>query len=336
MLSAAAFGLAAALSWAPLLAPPQHALARSHAQMRLYDAKGQRIDDECEERREELYKLYGVSSTVAPEESKTGGAEETVGGAGDADKTDGAKAVDAVALETERLTELLASVADITTDDGQERLLGRLRRRLRRGKDAATLLEMAEMLEERDRETLLLQREVSLASTMSDFWSELSASMRGAGSAKAASSPAGAPTPLDKAGERLDEAWRRDALRAILALQRAPEKLEGELRKQRLSKLQPELRILGLHRKRLEALTEADVRAARSRRARDLHPDLRKSREAQRGGGLLGGMFGRASAPADGGEGDAQDEDGRMTELNAAYDRVKRAITAPLIDFGAP
>ena len=40
---------------------------------------------------------------------------------------------------------------------------------------------------------------------------------------------------------RLDRVWRRDALRALEALEKAPAQLEAEVRRQRLAGLQAEL-----------------------------------------------------------------------------------------------
>lgn len=229
-----------------------------------------------------------------------------------------------VAKETELLAELLDGIA--SSDTGKERMLGRIQRRMRRRKDAERLLELEDMLEE-ERGPLLLQREVTLFSTVSELWDALG------GAFESKEPTAQATDALEGAAERLDQAWRRDALRALIAVQRAPEKMQAEVRRQRLLKLQPELKILGLHRRRLEALTESDVRTARTTRARDLHPDLRRSREAQRGGFGLGGLFG-GSRDADEDLIVAQDDDGKMTELNAAYDKVKHAVTAPITALG--
>lgn len=333
MLAAIVISSCAAASWAPLAArraPPPSLV--------LYDRNGQPIDENSEDRQRELSELYGVQDI----DGSAASVVTTV-----ASTPPPTSAADAETSETQRLTELLADVADVglfeaSSDESKERILGRLKRRLRRGKDAKNLLDLADMLEERESEIMLLNREVSIASTMTDFWGELSAvlgkkqsqTVKRAGQAKVAEAVG---RPLDKAGERLDQAWRRDALRAILALQRAPEALEGELRKQRLAKLQPEIKMLGLQRKSLESITEMDLRAAKKSRARELHPDLRQSREAAQKSGLLGGLFGlgggakEASASVAASE---DDGDGRMIELNLAYDRVKHALSAPLFDFG--
>lgn len=152
---------------------------------------------------------------------------------------------------------------------------GRLRRRLRRRKDAATLIEISSGLSDIERDDLYLSPEVSLTSVAAEMWSELgetlptrasaegfksvvsecSAGFAELGRAAQASLTSGdkaeCEASLESAGERakraienmeqlagtyvdaadelrvlganrLDEAWRRDALRAVLALQRAP------------------------------------------------------------------------------------------------------------------
>ena len=70
-----------------------------------------------------------------------------------------------------------------------------------------------------------------------------------------------------------DVAWRRDALRALLALTRAPEELEREVRRQRLKRLSKELRILGLEDAQ-DLLTVAEVKVAHHSGMRESHPDL--------------------------------------------------------------
>lgn len=214
------------------------------------------------------------------------------------------------------------TVSSSLTNQGQERIMGRLRRRLNRKKNAALLLEVEEM---QARAPLQIKREVSLETVATDIWNELSRAFDGSTKGKEVATPT-----LDNAGKRLDEAWRRDALRALHALERAPEALTNEVRRQRLAKLQPELKLLGLHRRRLQTLTEADVREARQRRAKDLHPDLRLSRMTQREkrGGMLGGFFGPSSAPVE----EPEDFDA-MAKLNVAYTKVRRALTAPPFDW---
>ena len=52
-------------------------------------------------------------------------------------------------------------------------VVGRLRRRLRRNKDAATLLELSTRLETIQRDTLYMSEEVSLSGTASRIWDDL-------------------------------------------------------------------------------------------------------------------------------------------------------------------
>ena len=127
--------------------------------------------------------------------------------------------------------------------------------------------------------------------------------------------------------------WMRPGVETRCARSRpgaGAQALTNEVRRQRLAKLQPELKLLGLHRRRLQTLTEADVREARQRRAKDLHPDLRLSRMTQREkrGGMLGGFFGPSSAPVE----EPEDFDA-MAKLNVAYTKVRRALTAPPFDW---
>ena len=157
------------------------------------------------------------------------------------------------------------------------------------------------------------------------------------------------------ARRRIDEAWRRDALRALNALQRAPEQIHVEMRRLRFQKLDAELHILGLDEARVETLTLADVRAARAARAKEIHPDVAqaapmpigkagRSKAAGRRSGLLARLFGsnpmrqvensqsnahRTVHDETGGRpGGADDE--AMVELNRAYETVRNAITAPM------
>ena len=120
--------------------------------------------------------------------------------------------------------------------------------------------------------------------------------------------------------KKMDEAWRRDALRALNALSNAPEALQAEVRRLRFAKLTRELRVLGLQTARVESLTLDDLRKARARRAKALHPDVAKP-------GLLGRLFrfGRGSDAAR-----AAKDDQAMVELNKAYDTVRWAVTAPM------
>ena len=148
------------------------------------------------------------------------------------------------------------------------------------------------------------------------------------------------------ARKRIDEAWKRDALRALIALQRAPEDLNAGMKRLRLQKLQKELRVLGLDSasaEELASLTVADLRAARTKRAKGVHPDTRAL-----GAPILGAPVGRLFAGLLGGEAvrrasvmlssaqfsdrpgsNAQDDD-EMVELNNAFEAVRKAITAPM------
>lgn len=169
-------------------------------------------------------------------------------------------------------------------------------------------------------------------------------------------------------GKKLDEAWRRDALRAINALERAPMALQREIRRQRLRTLKRELQILGLSRRRPESITLAELKAARQARAKEIHPDVMGGAGARgatrRPWGELpasnddaGGFFGRVARSFFGGGGqqaagqaappsppaaaaesgglvsneEEEPEDAAMVELNAAYDAVYKAMTASII-----
>ena len=291
--------LAACAAWS-LHAPPAceaPALPRTRARdawMRLYDRHGQPINltDESNEL-QDLFRVQGAPTAAVAEPD----------------------APSDLPSDRDRLAELLDGGNVSVTDAGKERMIGRLKRRLRRRRDAAALLELEDVLDER--EALMLKREVSIASTADLFWNSLSASLQGKNPRKDAAAS------MDRAAEQIDEAWRRDALRALLAVQRAPEALRSEVVRQRLAKLQPELRMLGLHRMRPGSITEENVRAARTARARDLHPDMRLSRTEQSYTGLL--RF--ASRPED-------DEDA-MVQLNAAYTKVRRAVTSPMLSLDA-
>ena len=155
-----------------------------------------------------------------------------------------------------------------------------------------------------------------------------------------------------KGVSQLDEAWKRDAIRALVALERAPETLRMEMQRQRLKVLKRELRVLRLDKRRLELLTVADVRAARAARAKAIHPDVlcataggRKQIqsmhvgegledtnevEAQPTRRLFGRILDIFSSRAGEARVDetAKSEEGAMIELNAAFDAVYRAITA--------
>lgn len=144
-------------------------------------------------------------------------------------------------------------------------------------------------------------------------------------------------------GDRIDVAWRKDALRAILALEQAPEALQREIRKQRLLSLTRELRILGLEKVPSELITEKMLKERRVARAKELHPDTGLVRDEKTsafagkpttGGpsagffGVLGGILGRLTGQA---EADAlADEDITMAELNAAYETVKKVVSKPV------
>lgn len=152
---------------------------------------------------------------------------------------------------------------------------------------------------------------------------------------------------------RLNNAWRRDAIRAIGTLERAPEMLQREVRRQRLAKLNretPHLRLLGLDRKRLETITVADLKAARVARAKAFHPDVltganARGDEGAAGGGLFGAVsrfFGgrdesqrlAARYRSEVGSSDDGEEDDPMERINDAYDAVYKALTASVYDFG--
>ena len=125
-------------------------------------------------------------------------------------------------------------------------------------------------------------------------------------------------------------------MRAITALQRAPEVLEREVRRQRLKKLGVELRVLGLARMNIDTLTLADLRAARTLRARALHPDLQNYRggpaRSSQGWSFRIGFTEQAPAPLQ----DAAALQEAMTELNAAYAAVRKALTAPIYGIRSP
>jgi hypothetical protein len=219
--------------------------------------------------------------------------------------------------DDEHVAEMLSSMQELASDAEQEGIIGRLRQRLRRRKDAATLLTLEDIVEET--ELLFLQPELSLSNTASDFWNELTDYFGRKKTDKT--------IKLEIAGERLGKAWRRDTDRAVLALQRTPEKLQTEVRRQRLARLKPELKILGLHRRRLGKLTVQDAHAAHIKQAKELHPDSQFSKQR---GGLLHGLF-RKAPTAD----EAHKSHKGMIELNKAYEKVKRAITAPVTDWKA-
>ena len=279
-----------------------------------------------------------------------------------------------------------------------------LRRRLRRRRDAATLIELTSGLSSMNQETKYLSREVSLSSVATDMWSDLAQSLpkqaaeariskvldectagfaelgRAAQASLSSGNLSSGEADLSRAGtrakraieemealvgtygnaiggvqadstQRFDQAWRREALRAVLALERAPGELQMEVRRQRLRGLKPELRVLRLDKRRLDTITLADVRAARAAQAKLLHPDAQLSNggdgaevaagavaattrgRTSSGGppaGFLGGLarslFGaprRKEAPSDG---DA------WRELTAAHDAVCKAISAPIFE----
>ena len=302
----------------------------------------------------------------------------------------------------------------ISMDSREVPVVSPIRRRLRRKKDAATLLDLTTELESLSKETFYLSKEVSLGSVASDLWSELGdtlpqkaraaqyskvidecsagfAELGQAAQARLSSKDVEqADAKLASAGDRakraieemeklagtyveaadefreagarqFNEAWRRDALRAVLALQRAPYALQQEMKRQRLKGLSTELRILGLHRHRLDKITTQDVRAARAARAKELHPDVRVGAEARgeapvlseaakqaldtqtitRRPGSPRGFFGKMRdllfktsaddrAP-DGSASVEEDVDG-MIELNAAYDLVYKAVSDPVYE----
>ena len=119
----------------------------------------------------------------------------------------------------------------------------------------------------------------------------------------------------DSGGSRkLDIAWRRDALRALLALEAAPAQLQREWRRQSLAKLSDELAVLGLAERRPESLTLGDIKAARGKMAKELHPDI------VGGGGGEGGRGGGSGATS-------------MEDLNEAYARCVAALnSSPMME----
>jgi hypothetical protein len=281
---------------------------------------------------------------------------------------------------------------------GSERtipVLGRVNRRLRRGRDASTLLDLSIAIDDASKAQLYLNKEVSLSGVAADVWSELGnqlsqkarattldkvmaecsagfAELGRAAQASLVSTDAdtkqkslasagerarnairemeriaeGYAYAAGEAGEfgvqRFNEAGRRDAIRAIGALERAPGALQREVRRQRLKRLKRELRVLGLERYRLDKITPQAVRMARATRAKALHPDLRQgaaARAIRDGGsagdglfGFLGRLFGGGGAPA----AEEEVDDGEaMRELNEAYDAVFKAVSLPIYDLSA-
>ena len=146
------------------------------------------------------------------------------------------------------------------------------------------------------------------------------------------------------ASMRIDQAWRRDALRALNALQRAPEQIQLEMKRLRFRKIRDELKMLGLQAACVDTLTLDDLRAARARRAKELHPDVSRAAPGRRER-LISGLLGERTArrvrrsmlpssaghwpPAGGRETGAADDEA-MVELNRAYDTVRKAMTAPM------
>ena len=264
-------------------------------------------------------------------------------------------------------------------------MVGPIREKLRRRKDAATLIEVAGGLDAMNSETLYLSKEMSLSNVASEMWEEFQQSLpqqahaarmkstleecnagfaalgRAAQASLKAEDKLKVDVELAFAGRRakraieemeklagsysevaddvkaagarqFNEAWRRDALRAVLALERAPETLQTEIRRQRLRGLRKELKVLRLDKHKLETITAADVRTARATRAKALHPDIRNGQAATEQGeaprgifGLVRNLFGgprEQERPAD--------DEKAWAELNAAYDAVHKAVSAPV------
>jgi hypothetical protein len=137
------------------------------------------------------------------------------------------------------------------------------------------------------------------------------------------------------AGKRIDQAWRRDALRALNALQQAPEQIHLEMKRLRFSKLRGELEVLGLQAAGAEMLTLDDLRVARARRAKELHPDVAQATFPGRRERLVTGLLGkkvarrvRSKLPFPTRHDASSDE--AMVELNRAYDALRKAVTAPM------
>ena len=116
------------------------------------------------------------------------------------------------------------------------------------------------------------------------------------------------------ASRQLDVAWRREALRAVLALTQAPEQFSREVRKQRLARLEPELKVLGLNSRPADRLTQAELKAARARLAKLYHPDYQQQSRPT-------ASYGSAGA-ADGGPDPVE----RMKEVNKAYTAVNEVL----------
>ena len=80
--------------------------------------------------------------------------------------------------------------------------------------------------------------------------------------------------------------------------------------------------MLGLQDAPLESLSEADVRAARARRAKAIHPDMVARRP------FLGSLFGGGHSRRR--QAEVARAHDAMSELNAAHDAVRKAVIAPM------
>ena len=122
--------------------------------------------------------------------------------------------------------------------------------------------------------------------------------------------------------------------RALLNLQRSPEALLGEIKRQRLLRCEKELALLGLDPERAHTLTEADVRAARAAKAKDLHPDQWLARRAVAADAPTpwDALDSLSSGAAPEEEAAPEDPHAAMSALNAAHDVVRKAVTEPLTD----
>jgi hypothetical protein len=77
----------------------------------------------------------------------------------------------------------------------------------------------------------------------------------------------------------LDDAWRKDTLKAIRALEDAPGLMQRQLRRKRLAPLKKEIAVLGLSATPADALTLDVVKAEFKARAKVLHKDVNSARD---------------------------------------------------------
>jgi len=305
----------------------------------------------------------------------------------------------------------IISMAELRRSRREENLpiVGNVARRLRRRRDARTLVDLSNALAAVQNETLYLNAEISLSSTATSFFNEIRDGIKNApGNAldaatkessnalgdlfKAATSSLTGQAPpkpreMDTAGERaqaavneltasmglsdwgkrLDEAWRRDAIRAIVSLQRAPEEMVRlaarhrlpplaarlpppptapattptlschpcaclcqayAIRRQRLKVLKGELRVLGLDKKQLHLITEADVRGARVKKAKALQ-GVRPKRDLFGAARMAFGSLTKETPREEDLAREAKQASysEEMTKVNVAYEAVLRAVS---------